>query len=93
MSAQEIERSGNVFKSATKSAVQKSEPIATPYKWENAKGEQMPIYLSVNGRAFVIMTSSKSGKEYKKYLGEEISKTICKELGKEYKTDIKPFNK
>ena len=94
MSAAEIEREGNVFKSvsaASKSA--KSEPVATPYKYENSKGEQMPIYLSVNGRAFVIMTSAKTGKQYKKYLGEEVSRAICKEMGKEYKEEVKPFGK
>lgn len=29
-------------------------------------------------------TSKKSGKEYCKYLGEQISKEICAELGREY---------
>lgn len=85
MSAEEIKRDGQVFKAVSKSASQKAEPIATPYKYEDTKGESYPIYLSANGRAYVIKVSAKSGKEYKKYLGEEISREICKEMGKEYK--------
>jgi hypothetical protein len=41
--------------------------------------------LSVNGRAYVIRVSQKSGNEYKYYLGENISRDICEKMGVEYK--------
>ena len=41
--------------------------------------------ISANGSCFVNKISSKTGKEYKYYLGPEISQEICKEMGVEYK--------
>lgn len=31
-------------------------------------GEQMPVYLSKNDKLFIIITSKKSGKPYKRYI-------------------------
>lgn len=55
----------------------------TPFTFKDKDGKIYPIYISKNGRCYIIKTS-KNGKEYKYYLGEEISKDICKELGIEY---------
>lgn len=41
--------------------------------------------MGKTGSCFIRKTSAKSGKEYPDYLGEEISRTICKEMGVEYK--------
>lgn len=41
--------------------------------------------MSSTGSCFVMRVSSKTGKEYKSYLGPEISQQICKELNVEYK--------
>lgn len=73
---------GNTYsKVSTKS--QKSEPVVTPYTYQIGDTEY-PIMLSVNGRAFVLRVSQKSGKEYKYYLGEDISRDICEKLGITY---------
>lgn len=58
---------------------------STPYTWKDSKGVEYPIMMSANGSCFVNKISSKTGKEYKYYLGPEISQEICKEMGVEYK--------
>ena len=80
--AQNYTREGNTFVS-TKTV--KSEPVKTKFTWKDSKGREYPVYISSNGSCFVIKVSSKTGKEYKNYLGPEISEQICKELNIEYK--------
>lgn len=58
---------------------------STPYTWKDSKGVEYPIMMSGTGSCFVNKISSKTGKEYKYYLGPAISEEICKELGIEYK--------
>lgn len=58
---------------------------STPYTWKDSKGVEYPIMMSGTGSCFVNKISSKTGKEYKYYLGPEISEEICSELGVEYK--------
>lgn len=65
--AQNVVRNGNVFyeqKTITK------EPQKTGYIFHDKKGDKYPIYLSSNGKAFIIKTSQKTGKQYRKYLPE-----------------------
>ena len=62
-----------------------SPAINTGFNWSDSKGNSYPIYISSSGSCYVIRTSKKTGKEYKSYLGPEISQDICKKLGKEYK--------
>ena len=78
----DVQRDGNTF-TAAKQAKTKAEPVATKYTYKSGDAEY-PIYLSGNGRAYIVKISAKTGKEYKQYLGEEISRTICSELGAEY---------
>ena len=80
--AQTYTRSGNTFSS---SSTVKSEPVKTKFTWKDSKGKEYPVYISNNGSCFIIKVSAKTGKEYRNYLGAEISKQICKELGIEYK--------
>ena len=82
--AQTYTRSGNTFTS-TKSVKAKAEPVKTKFTWKDSKGKEYPVFISAKGSCFVIKTSSKTGKEYKNYLGSEISQQICKELSVEYK--------
>ena len=84
--AQNYTREGNTFVS-TKSV--KAEPVKTKFTWKDSKGNEYPVYISSKGSCFVIRVSSKTGKEYKSYLGPEISQQICKELGVNYKGKIK----
>lgn len=81
--AQTYTRNGNTFTS-TKSVKAKAEPVKTKFTWKNSKGKEYPVYISDKGSCFVIKTSSKTGKEYKNYLGPEISQQICKELNIKY---------
>ena len=80
--AQNYTREGNTFVS-TKTV--KAEPVKTKFTWKDSKGKEYPVYISSNGSCFVIKVSAKTGKEYRNYLGPEISQQICKELGIEYK--------
>ena len=82
--AQTYTRSGNTFISSTGERV-KAEPTKTKFTWKDSKGKEYPVYISSNGSCFVIKVSAKTGKEYRNYLGPEISQQICKELNVEYK--------
>lgn len=82
--AQTYTRNGNTFMSV-KAERSKSEPVKTKFTWKDSKGKEYPVYISNSGSCFVIKVSSKTGKEYRNYLGPEISEQICKELNIEYK--------
>ena len=82
--AQNYTRSGNTFISSKRERV-KSEPTKTKFTWKDSKGKEYPVYISSSGSCFVIRVSAKTGKEYRNYLGPEISQQICKELNIEYK--------
>lgn len=82
--AQTVSRQGNTFTSSSKASSQ-AKPERTKYTWKDSKGTEYPIYISKSGSCFVYRTSSKTAKEYKQYLGKEISAQICKEMGREYK--------
>lgn len=82
--SQDYKRDGKVFTKA------QTEKVATPdvesgFTWED-KGVSYPIYVSKTGSCYIKKVSKKTGKEYKQYLGKEISAEICKELGIEYKS-------
>lgn len=81
--SQVIRRNGNTF---TVAKVKQVNSMKTKFTWQDSKGVLYPIYLSPSGATYVLKTSKKSGREYKYYLGEEISKAVCKELGIEYKS-------
>ena len=84
VNAQSYERQGNTFV-ATKGSRAKSEPTKTKFTWKDSKGNEYPVYMSSTGSCFIIKTSAKTGKEYRNYLGPEISEQMCKELNIEYK--------
>lgn len=81
--AQTYTRSGNTFISSKGERV-KAEPTKTKFTWKDSKGKEYPVYISTKGSCFVIKISAKTGKEYKNYLGHEISQQICKELNIKY---------
>ena len=81
--AQTYTRNGNTFASA-KSIKAKAEPVKTKFTWKDSKGKEYPVFISAKGSCFVIKVSTKTGKEYKNYLGPEISQQICKELNIKY---------
>ena len=82
--SQNYTRNGNTFISSKGERV-KAEPVKTKFTWKDSKDKEYPVYISNNGSCFVIKVSVKTGKEYRNYLGSEISQQICKELNIEYK--------
>ncbi len=55
--------------------------------WRDSKGDEYPVYMAYKGSCFVIKTS-KSGEEYRAYLGEEASEQINKELSNRKSNDV-----
>lgn len=90
INAQSYTRSGNVFISSTgeRTKNNKSTATQTKFKTKESDGKEYPIYCSTSGSCYIKKTS-KNGKEYKKYLGVEISQEICKELGIKIKIKTK----
>ena len=66
-------------------AGQQQAATATLHTYTTKDGTKYPIYLSRNGRAFIIRTSKKTGNEYRQYLGEEISRQVCRDMNVTYK--------
>lgn len=74
---------GNMYSKVHTTNKQKTESVQTPYVYQIGE-QELPILLSVNGRAYVIRISKKTGNEYKYYLGEDISRDICEKMGITY---------
>lgn len=79
--AEEVKRDGNNF--TVIKTVTNSQDVKTVYTY-TIKDTVYPIYITKNGRCYIIRTS-KNGNEYRQYLSKEISLEICKELNTEYK--------
>lgn len=75
--AQKYQRTGNTFVELSDSSKkQKSEPQKTVYTYVK-NGVSYPVYVSKNGKYFIIRTSKKTGKPYRQYLPkvtEELNK-------------------
>lgn len=80
----EVKFDNNTYTSSSTGG-HKSKIIDTPYKYKDSKNVEYPIYLSENGCAFIKKVSAKTNKEYRSYLGKEISIDICTKMGIEYK--------
>lgn len=65
--AQEVVRNGNTFTEVSKKK-QKEAFKTTPYTYVASDGTKYPIYISGNGKYFIIRKSAKTGKEYRQYL-------------------------
>lgn len=81
--AQEVKRVGDNFKIITQN---KTSDNKTKFTYTDNKNITYPIYISKSGSCYIIVTSKK-GNQYKKYLGKEISKEVCKELNVKYSSD------
>lgn len=83
----DVVKSGNTFiQTSSKTTITKKQVTKTKYTWQDSKGNTYPIYISESGSCFIYKVSKKTGKEYKQYLGKEVSMQICKELGITYKS-------
>lgn len=61
--------------------------VKTEFVWKDSKGDEYPVYIAHTGSCFVIKTS-KSGEDYRAYLGEEVSEQIRKELNNRKSNDV-----
>ena len=85
VSAQNYTQKGTTFiENTSNSTSKRGKSIETKYTWQDKEGKSHKIYLSKNGRAFVKVTSKKTGNEYNKYLDEKISIKLSKEYNITY---------
>ena len=83
--AQKYTQKGTTFiENTSNSTTKRGKSIETKYTWQDKEGKSHKIYLSKNGRAFVKVTSKKTGNEYNKYLDEEIALKLSKEYNITY---------
>ena len=73
--AQDYKQEGTTFIQTTNRSSAKA--TKTGYTWEK-NGVKYPIYISSKGKAYIIRTSKKTGKEYKQYLPDTVAETIKK---------------
>lgn len=80
--AQSYKVEGNTYTSV--SSKKKVESKKTPYQYESRDGQKYDIYILDDGRCYTNRISNTSGKEYRSYLKEEISKDIAKKCNVQY---------
>lgn len=79
--AQNVVRNGKTYEAVKAATISER---ATGFTYKDSKGREYPIFMGKSGSCYVKKVSAKTGAEYKQYLGEEISRDICKSLGVEY---------
>jgi len=87
VNAQSVVREGMTFKSVTTKSSKgaKADTLLTAFKWEDPKGLQYPIIVNKqSGRCWVWKKSGKTGKMYKQYMNEEVSRSVCREYSITY---------
>ena len=72
----------NVY--TTASSKKKVEGKKTPYQYESRDGQKYDIYILPDGRCYTNRISGTTGKEYRAYIKEEISRDIAKKVGINY---------
>ena len=92
ISAQSYTRSGNTYISSTGERTRANNVIETTLKVKESDGKEYVIYCSSKTGACFIKKISHNGNEYRKYLGEEISREICREINVEFKPKLKSYN-
>ena len=84
--AQSFTRNGKTFKQTSTKGTAKKDTLLTSYTFEDSKGISYPIVINrSSGRCYIWKKSSKTGKLYKMYMKEEISRQVAKELNINYK--------
>lgn len=74
--AQNVIRKGNTFEQVSKKKTKETYK-ATPYTYVASDGTKYPIYISEKGKYFILPTSKKTGKQYRRYL-PEVTKQLSK---------------
>ncbi len=81
--AQEVVRQGNTFIATKTTHV--TDTTITQFKYQDSRGIEYPIIINNNtGRCYIYKTSAKTGKLYKSYMTEQVSREVCRELGYTY---------
>ena len=83
----ESTKDNSVFHDVSSEDRQNQGYTKTDFTWKDSKGDEYPVYIAHTGSCFVIKTS-KSGEEYRAYLGEEASEQINKELSNRKSNDV-----
>lgn len=84
--AQSIVREGKTFKQVSTRNTAKKDTLVTGYQFEDSKSIKYPIIINKSsGRCYIWKKSSKTGKLYKQYMKDEVSRSISKELNINYK--------
>ena len=83
--AQNTPAEDSVHHNRTKDNSQRHEFQETGFTWRDSRGNEYPVYMAHTGSCFVIRTS-KSGENYKSYLGKDVSEQIRKVLSTRKKT-------
>ena len=81
--AQDYVRKGNNFEQVS-TRNSSGTATKTEYTWTDSKGNKYPIFITKTGRCYVMKISSKTNKEYKYYLKEDVAREICKEMKIQY---------
>ena len=76
----EVKREGTTFVEVQSNKVSLENCTKTQYTYKTKDGKEYPIYLSKNGKAFIVRVSKKTGKEYKQYL-PQITELITNKEG------------
>lgn len=77
----------SIFHNMANENSQSQEFENTGFIWKESKGDEYPVYIAHTGSCFVIKTS-KSGEDYRAYLGEDVSGQIRKELNNRKSNDV-----
>ena len=81
--AQNYNKNGNEY--SVQKTEKESKDVKNEFTFKTSNGDIYPRWISANEYAYIIRISKKTGKDYKSYLGKEISIDICKRLNIEYK--------
>lgn len=84
--AQSVVREGKTFKQVSTKNTTTRDTLVTTFLFEDSKGIKYPIIINKSsGRCYIWKKSSKTGKLYKMYMKEEVSRSVSKELNINYK--------
>lgn len=81
----QVQRNGNTFSKGSSSRTYTKDTLVTQYSFSDRYGNVYPIIINKNTGSCYVWKTSKAGKKYKQYVGEEISREVCRELRIEYK--------
>lgn len=80
----QVVRNGNTFKQTSSRSASK-DTLVTKFTYEDSKGTSYKIIINrSSGRCYVWKKSGKTGKLYKQYMTEEISRQVAKEYNITY---------